>query len=249
MNELNMIFGEELHIAGITVKHPKIKDIIEVGEDFYFSSINIFTLNPSDLMVEFYDSGVDYRKLKPYDVFIMLCGETLKKNESDGKIYVNKESEVSKKIGWLTNIYDFYLSANEDCVFLFSPSTKLKIDFSVYTEIRNFLLSINFVNNKEKYNPGNNETVKFLVNEEKKKRKRNARKKKHSVLASQISSLSWSSGFRIEEIKEMYVYQFFDGISRINKIKEYDNVCFGYYSGNIKASDFKRIIEKSNWML
>lgn len=248
MNELNMIFGEQLEIGGMLIKHPKISDIVELGEESYFSIINLFTSSPYDFMVELYDSGIDYRSLKPYDLFLMMCSETIIQDDNTKRIKINENSEVSKKIGWLTGIYDFYLSGDSDSVFLFSKSSKLKIDYSVYLSIRNFLCSIHFIDKKEKYNPGNDNTIKFLVKEEKKKRKREARKTKKSILASQISSLAWSSGISIEQIKDLYVYQFFDGLDRINKIKEFDNICFGYYSGNIKQSDFKRIANESNWM-
>ena len=77
MDNLDLLLGKPLVLGNLTVRHPKISDVIELGESFVFSAINIFTLKPSDLMVELYDSGIDYRNTKPYDVFILLCGETI----------------------------------------------------------------------------------------------------------------------------------------------------------------------------
>lgn len=247
MDNLDLLLGKPLVLGNLTVRHPKISDVIELGESFVFSAINIFTLKPSDLMVELYDSGIDYRNTKPYDVFILLCGETLDRGD-DGEIRWNRDSQVSKQLGWLTGIEDFMLSSDGENLFLTSPSTGAKIDIGVYTQIRKYFMDMNGRSEKEEYNPGNETTMKFLIEQERKKRKREARRGHKSYLAPQISSLVWASGRTFEDVYNLYLYQFFDGILRINKIKSYDNVCFGYYAGNIDSSSFNKVKESLNWM-
>lgn len=247
MDNLDLLLGKPLVLGNLTVRHPKISDVIELGESFVFSAINIFTLKPSDLMVELYDSGIDYRNTKPYDVFILLCGETLDRGD-DGEIRWNRDSQVSKQLGWLTGIEDFMLSSDGENLFLASPSTGAKIDIGVYTQIRKYFMDMNGRSEKEEYNPGNETTMKFLIEQERKKRKREARRGHKSYLAPQISSLVWASGRTFEDVYNLYLYQFFDGILRINKIKSYDNVCFGYYAGNIDSSSFNKVKESLNWM-
>lgn len=247
MDNLDLLLGKPLVLGNLTVRHPKISDVIELGESFVFSAINIFTLKPSDLMVELYDSGIDYRNAKPYDVFILLCGETLDRGD-DGEIRWNRDSQVSKQLGWLTGIEDFMLSSDGENLFLASPSTGAKIDIGVYTQIRKYFMDMNNRSEKETYNPGNDTTMKFLIEQERKKRKREERRGHKSYLAPQISSLVWASGRSFEDVYNLYLYQFFDGLLRINKIKSYDNVCFGYYAGNIETSSFNKIKESLNWM-
>ena len=247
MDNLDLLLGKPLVLGNLTVRHPKISDVIELGESFVFSAINIFTLKPSDLMVELYDSGIDYRNVKPYDVFILLCGETLDRGD-DGEIRWNRDSQVSKQLGWLTGIEDFMLSSDGENLFLASPSTGAKIDIGVYTQIRKYFMDMNNRSEKETYNPGNDTTMKFLIEQERKKRKREERRGHKSYLAPQISSLVWASGRSFEDVYNLYLYQFFDGLLRINKIKSYDNVCFGYYAGNIETSSFNKIKESLNWM-
>lgn len=247
MDNLDLLLGKPLVLGNLTVRHPKISDVIELGESFVFSAINIFTLKPSDLMVELYDSGIDYRNTKPYDVFILLCGETLDRGD-DGEIRWNRDSQVSKQLGWLTGIEDFMLSSDGENLFLASPSTGAKIDIGVYTQIRKYFMDMNNRSEKETYNPGNDTTMKFLIEQERKKRKREERRGHKSYLAPQISSLVWASGRSFQEVYNLYLYQFFDGLLRINKIKSYDNVCFGYYAGNIETSSFNKIKESLNWM-
>ena len=247
MDNLDLLLGKPLVLGNLTVRHPKISDVIELGESFVFSAINIFTLKPSDLMVELYDSGIDYRNTKPYDVFILLCGETLDRGD-DGEIRWNRDSQVSKQLGWLTGIEDFMLSSDGENLFLASPSTGAKIDIGVYTQIRKYFMDMNNRSEKETYNPGNDTTMKFLIEQERKKRKREERRGHKSYLAPQISSLVWASGRSFEDVYNLYLYQFFDGLLRINKIKSYDNICFGYYAGNIETSSFNKIKESLNWM-
>ena len=247
MDNLDLLLGKPLVLGNLTVRHPKISDVIELGESFVFSAINIFTLKPSDLMVELYDSGIDYRNTKPYDVFILLCGETLDRGD-DGEIRWNRDSQVSKQLGWLTGIEDFMLSSDGENLFLTSPSTGAKIDIGVYTHIRKYFMDMNNRSEKETYNPGNDTTMKFLIEQERKKRKREEKRGHKSYLAPQISSLVWASGRSFEDVYNLYLYQFFDGLLRINKIKSYDNVCFGYYSGNIETSSFNKVKESLNWM-
>ena len=247
MDNLDLLLGKPLVLGNLTVRHPKISDVIELGESFVFSAINIFTLKPSDLMVELYDSGIDYRNTKPYDVFILLCGETLDRGD-DGEIRWNRDSQVSKQLGWLTGIEDFMLSSDGESLFLTSPSTGAKIDIGVYTQIRKYFMDMNNRSEKETYNPGNDTTMKFLIEQERKKRKREEKRGHKSYLAPQISSLVWASGRSFEDVYNLYLYQFFDGLLRINKIKSYDNVCFGYYAGNIETSSFNKVKESLNWM-
>jgi len=247
VDNLDLLLGKPLVLGNLTVRHPKISDVIELGESFVFSAINIFTLKPSDLMVELYDSGIDYRNTKPYDVFILLCGETLDRGD-DGEIRWNRDSQVSKQLGWLTGIEDFMLSSDGENLFLTSPSTGAKIDIGVYTQIRKYFMDMNNRSEKETYNPGNDTTMKFLIEQERKKRKREEKRGHKSYLAPQISSLVWASGRSFEDVYNLYLYQFFDGLLRINKIKSYDNVCFGYYAGNIETSSFNKVKESLNWM-
>ena len=140
------------------------------------------------------------------------------------------------------------LSSDGENLFLASPSTGAKIDIGVYTQIRKYFMDMNNRSEKETYNPGNDTTMKFLIEQERKKRKREERRGHKSYLAPQISSLVWASGRSFEDVYNLYLYQFFDGLLRINKIKSYDNVCFGYYAGNIETSSFNKIKESLNWM-
>lgn len=255
MDELQLLTGKPLVVDGITFRHPKVSDIIEVGEEFYLSATNMFMVKLSDLMVELYDCGIDYRTANPFDVFIALCGDTLLRDgekiitTKSGFPVWNEDSASSKRLGWLTGIPDFQFFTDGEKVFLYSFSTKLAITESTYKIARQYYSKMHFRDNSEKFNPANDTTLKFLVRQEKRRRELEKRKPQKSAFASKISSLVWASGRTYEEVENLYVYQFFDGLNRIGRIKEYDNVCNGYYTGNIRKEDFKKIVEKVDWTL
>ena len=242
-------------INGITFRHAKIGDIIDIGEDFYMSAVNLFIVKMSDLMVELYDCGIDYIKANPYEVFLSLSTDTLVIRDGkfiadkDGMPMWNKDSSTSKKLGWLTGINDFrFYIDEEDKGILYSPSTNAVIDESVYQIVRAYYSRMHTISSDEKYNPGNDQTLKFLVRQEKRKRELNAKKRSHrSELASRISSYVCLTGHTFDDVKNLYVYQFFDGLDRANKLLEYKNISMGYFSGNIKHSDYTKAIEKVDW--
>ena len=245
MDKINLLFGEPLILGNLVFRHPTVNEILEVGEDFYHSCINIFTLRPYDMMVDLYDSGIDYEKMENYDLFVLMCGETLK--EKNGKVFINKESNISKSLEWLTGIPDFFLCSKKDEFFLYSKKTGLKIDKAIYYSVHKYFIDMMFIEDKDEFNPGNATTKKFLIEQKRKELKRKA-KKKNNQFASNISSLVWSSGITFEEVKKLHIYQLNDGLHRINKLKNYEHVCIGYFTGHIESSAFRKMQEDLNWM-
>lgn len=244
-DDLSIFLGDGYEVGGFKVKNPKIEDIIEYGEDNYISAINIFTLKPSDMMVQLYDDGIDYQEIDKYTLFCMMCSEILVSKES------NKKSKIQERIGWLTGIFDFeiYLDENRD-IFLYSESTGCKIDKGVYYLIRSFLLKINCKDDSEKYNPGNESTKKSIIQQERRRMEREKKKKNRgSVFVNYISSLVWgnTSGYKYEDVLKLNIWQFYDAIKRINKIKLFDYNMIGFYTGSIKYDDIKKIEEKISW--
>lgn len=245
MTDLDFQYGAEFPIGNMVIRHPTIREILNYGEDNFFNAINLFILKPSDMMVQLDDSGIDYTKITPFDVFILLCSEIMVADQN------GEESEVRKRLEWLTGIDDFELSVDDDKVFLKSMSSDAVIDIAVYTQIRQFLMKITFHKDKEKYNPGNESTRKAIIAEERRKLKREQKKKnKKSLLAAQISSIVWGNrnGYKYNDVLDMPLYQFYDGLCRLNRIKNYDFNMLGYYSGNIKTSDMKKIEDDIDWM-
>lgn len=243
MTNLDYMFGKPLEVSGMKIRNPTVKDILEYGEERYEATVGLFMLKPSDMMVILDDNGVDYTKVANYDLFIMLTAET---------ITTDQKSTVRENLEWLTGIPDFIMvyDKKNDMLVLRSEMTGCVIDRAVYNKIRSYLYKINVRKDEETYNPGNEATKAFLIKEERRKMKRNKKKnEEYSNLANVISCVVFGSNGSItySNVKELNIWQLYEGFARINKIKLYDFNMFGYYSGSIKASDFKKSLEKIDW--
>lgn len=237
------MFGAPLEIGGMKIKNPTIQEIIDYGENRYEATVGLFMLKPSDMMVILDDNGIDYTKVTNYDLFIILTAETISPEEN---------SSVRDNLFWLTGVPDFSMvyDKNNDMLVLRSESTGCIIDRAVYNQIRSYLYKINVRKDEETYNPGNEATKSFLIKEERRKMKRNKKKvEEYSNLANVISCVVFGSHGSItyNNVKELNIWQLYEGFARINKIKLYDFNMIGYYSGSIKASDFKKSLEKIDW--
>lgn len=253
MTNLDLMFGKELSVNGITFRFPTVSDIIDLGEEEYFSCMNPFILKMSDMMVELYDCGIDYREANPYDVFLTFYADTLiykdGKLQADisGKPLLNTNSKSGRRLCWLTGIDDFKFWTDGKSCFLYSESTGCVIDEPVYKIAKQYYSKIHYISDKDKFNPGNETTLKFLVKQEKRNRELRSKNRNQGFIASKVSALIWSTGISFDDAKKLNVYQLFDGLSRIERIKSYDFVNIGYYGGNIRQKDYKRLVENVDW--
>lgn len=237
MDYLNLLRGEDLVINDkLKVKHPTLEDIKNYGENLYFGFVSLFCTKPYDLMVELDDSGFDYVDLTNYDVFLML--------------YQTGDYKECMKI--FLGDYDFklYQDKNQQ-FFLYDEDKDVGIDNIVYEQISKFIKQMNIISDKTEFNPANKGARKFLIKNERRKRKRQKNKnntENTSHLTNQISALVWgnTSGYNYNNIWNLYAYQFFDGLRRLQKIKDYNNIMNGVYTGNIDSKNLNQ--EEIHWL-
>ena len=73
VDELKLYMGSEIKIAdGIVLRCPTIGEIVDYGEESYFSMAQTICSTPSSLKVALDDKGYDYMQVKDFDLFIML---------------------------------------------------------------------------------------------------------------------------------------------------------------------------------
>ena len=73
VDELKLYMSEDVKIAnGIVLKCPKLKDIVEYGEDEYFSMAQTLCSTPSSMMVALDDMKLNYMKISDFELFMML---------------------------------------------------------------------------------------------------------------------------------------------------------------------------------
>jgi hypothetical protein len=218
----------------ITLKHPTLNDIIEFGEENYFRIVHLFCTQPHDAMVFLDDIGVDYEQIDAYDLFIMMF----------------QSYNYSNELKWFMGIDDFLLCQNNQnqMLCLYNKQNDFVLDKLSYHQIADYIRKINFINPQYKFNPANSITKKKIIEQERKKLKRQKNKEFKSVFKNQVSALVWgnTSGVNYTNVWDLYVYQINDGLMRLNKIKNYDKVMNGYYFGTVDLKQLNK--EEIDWL-
>jgi len=232
LDQLKLLRGDNLYINQyITVKNPTLNEIIEYGEENYFNSIELFCLKPYDLMVQLYDSGIDYRDIDNYEVFLMLFQSALFSND-ENNIHI-------KGLKWFIGDYNFsiYKNNQSNMNVLYDEKKNIIIDKLIYMRISHFIKQINNIPEKNEYNLANMSAIRLMV--EDKRREYNRLKNKPKVFASLleniISALIWDSNcsLKINDVWDLHISQIYNGLNRISCNKNYDQIMNAIYTGNI----------------
>ena len=119
---------------GLSIKHPKVKEVIEFGEEQYNTLVSIFLVYPVDLIVELYDLGFpDFEVFSQYDIFLLyyrsnvdLYSEAIKFFLGDVKLVPAQNKETKEVV-----LFD----AEKDFVF----------DLTSYMIMSNFIRTIHHI--------------------------------------------------------------------------------------------------------
>jgi len=225
INEWKLINGKDIEINNnIIIKHPSIKDVLDMGEENYNKAIHIFVATPYDYMVELYDMGKLYPEVTNWELFVNLLS-------------INVYENSYKKI---IGNYDFipYKKENGETV-LYNKEKNFIIDELLYQKISIYLKIINDIPLKDQINPSKEKKfqkllVTELVKDEryKRKRRKNIEQNKMNILLDYVTKLVWGTNKSYDEILNMTLYQFKLGIKTVSKIKNYEEIKLAYYTGN-----------------
>lgn len=255
--------GNDLPITkSINFKHPIIQDVFDIdkehlglySEDMYYSMVNVFLTDPYDYMVYLDDKGIDYETIKPFDVFCLLFNDYLDKI----KKLSNECSQEQLMILFQSNIYfiafkfflgvdNFFIVKDTDgnSVICYGDNQFL-INSDTYDYITEFIRKINGIPDTEKIYPEDEWAKQILLEDERERLKKQARKREKSEeetnkdrLGNLISSLTWScnGGVTTFNRSQLHMYDLIDGINRTDKLLHYKNTMTGYYSGCIEKKN------------
>ncbi len=219
----------------ITVHHPTLEEIFEYGEQGYFSMISTFSATPTDYMVQLYDMKILYTELSDFQMFTMLYGNL-----------------TPEKTAILFGAFDFSKMVlmkydDNDEVVLCDPETEFVIDETVYTMLSTIICSIHSLK-KRVEKAANKSTLKTMIELERLDQARQKKQKKGSTLIPLISAMVNSENFKYDHksVWSLPIYTFYDSVKRIQKIKNYNNIMNGCYTGNI---DMKKLsLDEFDWL-
>ena len=121
--------------------------------------------------------------------------------------------------------------------FLYNPATGVKIDRLVHMDMADAIRKINQYE-KVKFKPGNESAKKYLLDRERKKLKRNAKKKQQPYLENMVIALVNTSEFPYDydSCMNLSIYQFNQSFKQIQHKIRFDNTMIGVYAGTVDTS-------------
>lgn len=236
MDELQLFRGKDYIVNDkIKIHHPTLDDIVSCGEQNYYELVSRLTAIPSDFKGQLDELGVDYEEISEFDLFTLMCKGL-------------DVEETCILFGDL-NFQDLNLfkNTNTNQLVLYNEEQDFIIDRAIYEVIMEFIRKINGLEKKIE-RAGNAATKKFLIEEAKEQLKKKQDNPFKSILTTLISSLVNSPEFKYDHstVWNLPIYTFMDSVKRIQKIKNYNSLMQGIYTGNIDSKKLNK--DDLNWL-
>lgn len=221
----------------ISVHVPTVNEIFDFGDQKYYSIVQTLVATPFDLMVELDDIGIDYETITDYQLFILMM-ESIAVNEDDTSILFGDLN--------LKGFQEAVNPQNGEKV-LWSKDNDIVIDQMIALEICNAIRKIHFWE-APIGRAGNAEAKRYLIERNRKKKKRLAKKPYKSFLESMIISLVNTEEFpyNYETVMDLSVYKLNASWRQIQKKKHWEQTMNGVYFGTVDTTKIN--LEKINWL-
>ncbi|MEG1562304.1 MAG: hypothetical protein RR365_01005 [Bacteroides sp.] len=234
-DSLQMYFGEDYIINDfISIRQPTVGDVINMGEQKYYSTVYLLTTISSDIKSILWDMGYDWTELSDFEMFYLM---TRNLNSADTRIFFGD-----------LNLSEFKMFRRDDGELLMvNPSNNVTINKYIHFKISTYLCALHSIKKKPEL-PGNKHTKIILIQDDRIKRRAKSDCSYKSQLLPLVSSMVNSAGFKysINSIKDLKIYAFMDSVMRVQAIKSADHLTSAYYSGNIDTKKFDT--KKLNWL-
>ena len=207
----------------LSIRIPTVGEILE-DEQNYYNIISSLTASPYQYMVQLNDVfHIDYTTITDYELFMMLFSAYL-------------QSDLSIVFGDL-NISDFKIKIDNQQNILMSSSSGIEINEKVYNDLANIIRKINLLE-KVNYKPGNESAKKYLLEKERKKQKRNAKKPYEPYLEKIVIALVNTSEFPYDydACMDLSIYRFNQSFKQIQHKIAFDKTMIGVYAGTVDTS-------------
>ena len=211
-------------VPNLSIRIPTVGEILE-DEDKYYEIVSSLTATPFQYMVQLDDMGIDYTQITDYQLFMMLFPMYAK-------------SDLSLLFGDLdTSDFGIYVNQQDNSQVIYSPNNNIIIDELIYNDLADTIRKINLFE-KVKSKPGNESARKYLLEKERKKQKRNAKKPKEPYLEKLVIALVNTSEFpyNYETCMDLSIYKFNQSFKQIQQKITFDNTMIGVYAGTVDTS-------------
>ena len=197
----------------------------------YLGIVSACTSVPYQYMVQLDDIGVDFTTITDFDLFIRIFPAYAK----DDMSILFGDTDLSD--------IEAYIDRRDNRKFLYSPQNDLQIDEYTYLTIAQWIRKMNILKRVNKQ-PGNDKAKEYLIEKNRRKQKRLARKKWESELEKLVIALVNQKDFKYnyEEIMDLSIYKFYQSFKQIQTNINFENTMRGVYAGTL---DTKKLTDKS----
>lgn len=231
-----MLFKREVPINdSIRIVIPTVEEILDFGEDEYYSLVSSLTSMPIDMMAELDDIGIDFTEIDEYELFMILFNSL-------------KNADTRLVFGDLDlNCFGPAINKENGEVVMYDDTHGIVIDRSVQNMISCTLRKIHHLEKNVK-KPGNDEAKAYMIERAKIKRRRKKRSKKDTNLERLIVAMVNTEEFKykFDEVKSLSIYQFNESVRQIIKKVDYNNRMIGVYAGTVNVKDISQ--DDLNWL-
>jgi len=253
INLLKMYFMKPCNIGGIDIHQPTIDEIIEFGEDKFWNFMYTFCGNPSSMKLELWRNGIDWTKITEFQLFLLLQNNfTLDKTSiifGDFDFTFLKPVENEKTIIKEDGTEEII----SEISFIYLKNPEIIIDEKIYLDIISYLRCM--IDYHPKVIKARNKVTKETIIWEEENKLRILEKQKkdtgniiESPLLPLISSYINHPGcsYKKTELSEIGIFEFIDGVKRLQIYESVTSLMRGMYSGMLDTS--KMNLEKElNW--
>ncbi len=230
----------------ISIYSPTLGDMIELGQERFFTALHPFVTNTTQYRLPLWESGKDWNTMSDFELFItFVCARNL---DSEALSLV-----FGTNIDW--NSFAPFMEEIEDkkTYYLISEESNVRIDEDIYQHMTQYLHHLLNIFPEEKITK-DSALKRWYISADKRKRKNDkgkeesGEKKDDFSIQPLISACVNHPGFKykISELKELTMVQFYDSVHRLQIYESTTALIKGSYSGFMDSS---KIPEDSfNWM-
>ena len=234
IDELKLYFGDDIQINEyIKIHPPSVGEIVDYGEQEYYSMIYCLTAIPSDMKSKLFDIGIDYEEISDFDFFyLMTRGLTI---------------EQTSILFYDLDFQSFEMFVDEDSGKHIMFNNNFVLDELAYLKIVKCLRTLHSIKSKVE-KAANKTTKKILIDLDRQKIEKQKNEAYKSNLKPLISAMMRYPGFKYKsnELKECSIYEFMDTVQGSQIYTQSTALLQGMYSGMIDTSKINK--KEFDWM-
>lgn len=227
MRKTSLLHADRITITdNISVRIPTVGNILEWGEDSYFSIAQSLTCVPYDAQVWLDEMGIDYEEISEFELFYMFL-----------------QGLSQEKLNWLFCETPFekldFAYAEDSSPILIDLQNSVEIDERIQQEISSAIREINFWSKTEK-KAGNKASKEYTLQKLKKRYKRST--SNSGYLEELVVAMVNNSEFKYnyETVMELSIYNFNRSVFQIFHARSSYFLNQAIYNGKIDSSKINK---------